>query len=263
MKRLFIMDNEGNIDLNKEWLHMIPEFSVILHRVWKCEGDADGRKKLMQHRIFNYIYLTIDFASPLFTWDNDARLLEALKSQNLKSGDIEDPKVQAALRKYDEYQQESSPKLKALRGMHMALDKMNAKMETINLDEVDKQGKPMYTPSTITRFMKEINAAYDALETMERRVMEELKKEGGNTIRGTATLGGKEGKRREFMEGAGPMQTEIQKSVDKALEEGKEIATITGDSMDFREMGAMLSKMTGEEEEYENLNEEEGEEDVP
>jgi hypothetical protein len=263
MKRLFIMDNEGNVDLNKEWLHMIPEFSILLHRVWRCEGDADGRKKLMQRRIFNYIYLTIDFASPLFTWENDARLLEALKSQNLKSGDVEEDKVQAAIRKYDEYQQESSPKLKALRGMHNALDKMNEKMETINLDEVDKQGKPLYTPSTITRFMKEINAAYDALETMERRVLEELKKEGGNTIRGTATLGGKEGKRKEFQEGAGPTQSEVQKSVDKALEEGKEIAVIGESSTGFREMGAILNKMTSEEEEYENLNEEEeGEDDV-
>lgn len=257
------MDNEGNIDLNKEWLHMIPEFSVLLHRIWKVEGDSDGRKKLMQRRIFNYIYLTVDFASPLFSWDNDARLLEALKSQNLKSGDVEDPKVQAAIRKYDEYQQESSPKLKALRGMHVVLDKMNTYLETISLEERDNQGKAIHTPSSITRAMKEMNAAYDALETMERRVLEELKKEGGNTIRGTATLGGKEGKRKEFQESAGPMVSEVQKSIEKAIEDGKEIALTEASSSDFRTVGGMLLKMTREEEEYENLNDgEEGEDDV-
>jgi hypothetical protein len=239
---------DGEIDLNKEWLHMIPEFSIILHRVWKCEGDADGRKKLMQHRIFNYIYLTIDFGSPLFSWEKEAREVEAMKSQNLKPGDITDPKVQAALRKYDEYQQESSPKLKALRGMHAALDKMNDHLQTIDLSEEDKQGKPKYTVATITRAMKEMNAAYDALETMERRVLEELKKEGGNTIRGTATLGGKEGKRKaeDWVEGAGPMQSEIQKSIEKAIDEDAEVVLSTPGA-DFRRMGAALKRFINEE----------------
>lgn len=262
------MDNEGNIDLNKEWLHMVPEFSLILHRVWKCEGDADGRKKLMQRRIFNYIYLTVDFASPLFTWDEDARLMEAMKAQNLKSGDIEDPKVQAAIRKYYEYQQESSPKLKALRAMHAALDKMNDQLETIDLQAEDKQGKPKYTVGVITKAMKEINAAYDALETMERRVLEELKKEGGNTIRGTATLGGKEGKRKDWQESAGPMKSAIQKSIDSAVEDAEEndedIAVYNSSSMNFRSMGAKIQTMI-KDDEYENLNEvdeEEGEADV-
>lgn len=262
MKRLFVMDNEGNIDLNKDWLHMIPEFSIILHRVWKCDGDSDGRKKLMQRRIFNYIYLTIDFASPLFTWDKDARLLEAMKSQSLKSGDIEDPKVQAAIRRYDEMQQESVPALKALRGLYSALSKMNDFLETVDFAAEDKQGKPKYTPNSITQYAKNINSAYDAINQMERRVMEELKKEGGNTIRGTATLGGREGKRKEWQESAGPMKSEITKSVDKALEEGKEILVMEAGVVDFRAMGGALNSMTKGEGEYENLNEEEGDDYV-
>lgn len=264
MKRLFVMDNEGNIDLNKDWLHMIPEFSTLLHRVWKVEGDADGRKKLMQRRIFNYIYLTIDFASPLFTWDKDSKLLEGMKSQNLKSGDIEDPKVQAAIRRYEEMQYESVPALKALRGLYSALSKMNDFLEDVDFAAEDKQGKPKYTPNSITQYAKNINAAYDAINTMERRVMEDLKKEGGNTIRGAATLGGKEGKRKEWQEGAGPMQSEIQKSVEKAIEEGTEITAVGEPATSFRAMGGLLKKFTSQEEEYENLNDgEEGDEDVP
>lgn len=248
MKRLFVMDNEGNIDLNKEWLHMIPEFSVLLHRKWMCEGDADGRKKLMQRRIFSYIYLILDFGSPLFTWEEEARHIEALKSQNLKEGDVQEDKVKAAIRKYDEYLQESSPKLKALRTMHATINKMNTYLENINLEERDKQEKAVHTPATITRAMKDMNAMYDALETMERRVMEEMKKEGGNTIRGTATLGGREGKRKaeDWVESAGPMSSEIQKSIDKAIAEDKQIAAVTG-AVDFRRMGATLKAYINEE----------------
>ena len=265
MKRLFVIDNEGNIDLNKEWLHMVPEFSIILHRKWLCEGDADGRKKLMQRRIFSYIYLTEDFGSHLFTWTEEARHIEALKLQNLKEGDVQEEKVKAAIKKYSEYVQESSPKLKALRGMYAALERMNTYLESIDLNERDKQEKAVHTPSSITRAIKEMNAAYDALETMERRVMEELKKEGGNTIRGTASLGGKEGKRKasEWTESAGPMSSEIQKSVEKAIEEGKEIIAVPVGA-DFRSMGGALKRFINDEPDMETrLEAEEDEEDVP
>lgn len=235
------------IDLNKEWLHLIPEFNMILHRVWKCEGDADGRKKVMQHRVFGYIYLTIDFASPYFTWTKEARETEAMKAMQLKEGDIQDPKVQAAIRRYDEMQQESVPALKALRGLYSALDKMNTFLEDIDFTQEDKQGKPKYTPNSITMYAKNINAAYDAITQMERRVMESLMAEGGNTIRGTATLGGKEGKRKkEWAEGSGPTETELQKSVDDAIENDKDFVTVDSQA-DFRRMGAHLKTLTGEE----------------
>lgn len=247
MKRLFIINNDYEIDLNKEWLHLVPEFSVILHRVWKCEGDADGRKKLMQRRVFGYIYLTVDYASHLFTWTEEARKAEALKMMKLKPGDIEHPNVQAAIKKYEELQLESVPALKALRGMYGALERMNDYLENIDFNDVDKTGKPKHTPASVTRAIKDMNAAYDAMATMERRVMEDLKKEGGNTIRGTATLGGKEGKRKkEWVEGTGPTSNEVQKSIEKAIENDEDIIP-TDSQISFRRMGEYLKSLTKEE----------------
>lgn len=247
MKRLFIVDNNNEIDLNKEWLHLIPEFSKILHRRWLCEGDSDGRKKFMARRIFGYIYLTIDYASPLFTWTDEARHEEAIKMMQLKPGDLESDGVKEAIVEYDRMQNESTPALQALRSMYAALRHMNDYLKTINLNDVDKQGKPKHTPASITRAVKEMNSAYDAVNTMERRVLEDLKKEA-NTIRGTATLGGKEGKRREWKEGSGATQVELQKSVEIALEEGKQIATVDT-SPDFRQMGGYLMNITKDDEE--------------
>lgn len=248
MKRLFVVSNDYEIDLNKEWLHLVPEFSIILHRVWKCEGDADGRKKVMQKKIFGYIWLVVDYGSILFTWDKDARKQEALKMMGLKEADVDEPKVAAAVVEYERLQLESVPALKALRGMYASLDKMNEFLEDIDLAAEDKQGKPKYTPSAITRAVKEMNAAYDSVAIMERRVMEQLKKEGSNTIRGTATLGGKEGKRRkEWAEGVGPVSTELQKSVEKAIDEDESLA-ITDTTPDFKNMGSYLKDLTKDEE---------------
>lgn len=249
MKRLFVIDNDNDMDLNKEWLHLIPEFSIILHRVWKCEGDADGRKKLMQRRVFGYIYLTVDYASPLFTWEKDARQMEAMKMMNLKSGDLEHENIMAAIKKYDDMQYECAPTMKALRAMYASVDKMNQFLEDIDLSQVDKQGKPMYTPASITRAIKEMNAAYDAIHTMERRVQEQLKQEGGNTIRGTATLGGREGKRdKNWSEGSGPTTTEVQKSINEAIENGKVVAAVNSPT-DYRSMGNYLNDLTKDTEE--------------
>lgn len=257
MRRLFVMDNDGELDLNKEWLHMIPEFSIILHRVWKCEGDADGRKKTMQKKIFKYIWLTIDYASPLFTWQKDARCLEAMAQQNLKSGDIEHPTIVAAIEYYEYLQSESVPELKALKGMYASLDKMNEFLEHIDFKAEDKQGKPKYTPSTVTRAIKDINMAYDAIATMEHRVTERLKKEGGNTIRGTATLGGMEGKRKkEWAEGAGPAGSEIQKSIEAAGDDN--MIAVEGEA-NFRKMGAYLKNITSDD--YDGTDDLEGGED--
>lgn len=249
MKRLFVVDNDYKIDLNKEWLHLIPEFSVILHRIWKCEGDSDGRKKLMQFRVFGYIYLTIDFGSHLFTWTEEARKAEALKILQLKEGDIDHPTIESAIKEYERLQLETVPALKALRGMYAVLEKMNSFFETIDFSEVDKQGKPKHTPNSINNAIKNMNASYDALATMERRVMESLKSEGGNTIRGTATMGSKEGKRKkDWVEGKGPEKNELEKSIEQAIEDGTDLLPV--DSLpDFRTMGKYLKDITSEEEE--------------
>src|SRR5687767_1513164 len=114
MKRLFVLNNENDLDLNKEWLHLIPEFAAILHRVWKVEGDADGRKKVMQRRVFGYIYFMYDFSSPIYTWKEDRRKEEALARVSLKPADVEESKVKDAIDTYKYLQYESVPALKAL-----------------------------------------------------------------------------------------------------------------------------------------------------
>jgi hypothetical protein len=249
MKRLFVINNENDLDLNKEWLHLIPEFSIILHRVWKVEGDSDGRKKYMQRRIFGYIYFMYDLSSPIYTWKEERRKEEALLRVNLKPADVEEEKVRIAVETYKYLQYESIPALKALDAMYASLSSMNEYLTTIDLNEVDKQGKPKHTPASITRAIKDMNAAYDAVATMERRIMEKMKEEGGNTIRGTATLGGKEGKRnKEWKEGEGPTKTEIQKSVENAIETGQTLASFEPQA-DFRKMGAMIRAYTSEGEE--------------
>lgn len=227
MKRLFIIDSDYNVELNKEWLYLVPEFKKIMQRKWSCEGDYDGRKKIMQQRVFGYIYLMLEYASPLFNYEEDARRAEALSMMNLKPGDIDEAGVAAAYKKYEELMEGQSRILLSLRGVYAVMDKMDNHLKTIDFNAVDKMGKPLHTPASVIRVVKDMNMAYDSIQQMERRVMEDMKKEG-NTIRGKATLGGKEGKRAAtiWTEGIGPEDNEISKSIENAIEDGKPVATV-------------------------------------
>lgn len=241
MNKLFVVNSDFELDLNKEWLHLVPEFSVILHRKWKVEGDSDGRKKLMQRRLFGYMYLIFDYASPLLNFDTETRHQEALRMMKLKEGDLQSEGVGAAMKKFEFFVENSSRILKTLRVMYTVLDKMDEHLRTIDFTAVDKQGKLLYTTNSVIKSMKDMNSMYDSIQQLERRVMDDLKKEA-NTIRGSAILGGKEAKVRDGVwEETGP-QIEQQELTDETLQAIKLPTSM-------QNLGAYISELTKEEEE--------------
>lgn len=247
MKRLFVISNDNEMDLNKEWLHLVPEFARVLHRRWFCEGDADGRKKIMARRIFGYIYLMVDYASPLFTWEEDARRAEAMKMMQLTAADLDTDGVQDAYDKYQELVQESSVILKSLKSVYSTIHKMQEYMDSIDFTKEDKQGKLQWTPAQAVKTIKDMNSMYDAVQQLERRVMEDLKKEA-NTIRGTATLGGREGKRKkEWTEASSSVDAAVKDTINEAIENDQTIVA-TDREPDFRDIGGMLRELTKDQE---------------
>lgn len=53
---LFIISQEGVLELNKDELREIPEFREILFQDKGSEGDHDGRKKLYAFKVFKFIH---------------------------------------------------------------------------------------------------------------------------------------------------------------------------------------------------------------
>lgn len=249
MKRLFVIDSDLNMDLNREWLYLVPEFNKLMRQKIKWDGDYDGRRKIYQMRVFGYIYLMLDFASPLFNYEEDARRAEAMGMMNLKPDDIDKADVVAAYMRYDVLIENSSRMLKSLRGAYGMLDKLDDHFSKISFDETDKMGRPKYNSSVVSKSIKDINAMYDSLQTMERRVMDDLKQES-NTIRGRATLGGKEGKRTTtvWVEGGSKMASEINQAIQEGVEADKDIVA-TELQPTMANLGNFIKPLTADEDE--------------
>ena len=59
MSKLFTMDANLKVELNKAELLLIPEFSALIRRDRGSEGDHDGRKKFHARKEFTFIYFLI------------------------------------------------------------------------------------------------------------------------------------------------------------------------------------------------------------
>lgn len=197
---LFKITPTYDVELNKEWMLLIPEFKTLIHADKGSQGDHDGRKKLKARKQFGYIYFVVDFKSPIESWEFSKKHDEALRYTGLDEKDVSNASVRKALEKYEELQLEAARALRSLKSARKALDAIDEYYENINFQEKDKQGKLLHNPKEVASSVAGLNKMYDELEKFERRVYEQLKE--STTIRGQASLGDKEHKQTGRTEGA-------------------------------------------------------------
>lgn len=191
--RLFTINELYEVELNKEWVMMIPEFAVLIRRDKGSAGDYRGEKKLKAKRELAYIYFCLDFTSPLREWEDDERKAEALRYAGLSADDIDD-KVLEAWTTYEVLLHQSSRSLKTLNALKKGMDQLDNYFQNVNFETRDKQGKAYYTPEAYIGNISKLPKMNEAVKQYEKMVEEELKADGG--IRGKRELGGKEGTRR-------------------------------------------------------------------
>jgi hypothetical protein len=205
MQNLFEFNSQtGMIQLNREWIWMVPEFKEILVRSKPVKGDADGRKKLHAQRVFTWIYMMVDFKSPLRDMTDEDRLAEALRCSDLEPEDITD-QVRRALDVYDAYQDNAARSLRTLKSMRKSLKQLDNYFETIDFNAKDKKGELLHSAKEYLANLGSVKKAYESYEEFEDRVYRELTK--GESVRGAKVLGGKEGKRTSWQEGRRPAAT--------------------------------------------------------
>jgi hypothetical protein len=190
--RLFTVREDYQVDLNKDWLYLIPEFAELIRRDKGSKGDYRGDRKLKARREFTFIYFDLDFTSPIREYGEWERREEAMKYADLKESDL-DAAVMAAHAKYNELLNKSARSLKTLKAVEKSLDALDSYFEDVDFTKVDKKGELVHTPNQYLGNIERLDKAYTSIERFRKRVEEELK--GDSSIRGTATLGGKEGKR--------------------------------------------------------------------
>jgi len=203
MQNLFEFDiHSGFIKLNREWIAMVPEFKEIIQAKTPSRGDTENKKKLHAIKVFTYIFMLVDFKSPLRNMDPAEKVKEALRVSELTDKDIND-KVKKALATYEWYQENSARSLRTLKAMRGSLDKADRYFENVDFSAVDKKGELKYSMKDYQAVFKNMADTYKSFEEFERRVYEELM-QAARTIRGQRSLGGKEGTRKEWQEGKRP-----------------------------------------------------------
>lgn len=203
--RLFFINEQYEVELNKEWILLIPEFSALLKRDKGSKGDYRGDLKLKARKELAYLYFCLDFTSPLRYWSEEDKKAEALRYTGLAEEDIDD-KVMEAWAVYEKLLEQSARSLKTLKALNKGLDALDSYFQNVNFTEKDKLGKAYYTPEDYIGNITKLPKMRNALKEYEDAVEQELKADTG--IRGKATLGGKEGKRKEkvWSEGGPPAE---------------------------------------------------------
>lgn len=202
MNALFIINPDTQeIDLNKEWIFMIPEFNQLLRRDKGSPKDYRGDRKLKARKELTWIHLMLAFNSPLRAYDDDARLAEALRCTGLTQADI-DAEIMVAHDKYHEMMYEAAPSLRTLESLKKGLTSLNKYFAEVNFETVDSLKRQKYTAKEYIDNIKNLPAMNKAIKEFENMVEEELKEDGG--IRGKKKLGLTEGARKSNWSEGGP-----------------------------------------------------------
>jgi hypothetical protein len=202
MQNLFEYNQHtGLIQLNRVWINMVPEFKTILIKSKPCNGDYDGRKKLYAQRVFTFIYMLVDFKSPLRDMEEVEKRKEALRCAELEEADIVE-QVKVATGIYEWYQENAARSLRTVKAMRKGLDEMDNYFSSVNFKDRDKKGELVHTAKDLIANMKSMKSVYESYKEFEESVFQELLAE--ETVRGDRKLGGKEGKRTTWQEGKRP-----------------------------------------------------------
>lgn len=190
---LFRINENYELELNKEWILMIPSFAAVLKGDKGSTGDSEGRKKVRAKKQLAYVYFMIDFKSPIENWEFGKRHLEALRYTDLKESDVSSKIMQEALAEYEKIQLESARSLRTLKAARKGVDAVDSYFENLDFNLKDRVGRLVHNPKDVPDNISKLNKMYDEMKKFEKRVHEELKE--SDAIRGQATLGDKENRR--------------------------------------------------------------------
>lgn len=202
MRPLFVINPDTQeIDLNKEWIYMIPEFAALLKRDKGSPGDYRGDRKLKARKELTWIHLMLAFNSPLRDFEEVERRAEAFRSTGLTEADI-DKEVMTAHDHYHEMMYKAARSLRTLESLYRGMGALNSYFQDVDFNKVDKLGKAKYTAKEYIGNITDLPKMNKAIKDYENMVEQELKEDGG--IRGKKKLGITEGHRKQDWSEGGP-----------------------------------------------------------
>lgn len=183
--KIFIFENQKLV-INKEEVLLVKEFNDL----WetnrnKIEGDSRGIDKKRAFREFTYIYLMYDWESPYKNFSDTERKNTAIEDSSLTSKQLTDDKFLAACKKYQMMQ--DTQMLKLLKGAYRAIDELTLYYETIDLQERDGEGKPIFNAKQLLDSLSGLGKTIESIERLEEVVKKQ--REVGSKLRGDVEPG--------------------------------------------------------------------------
>lgn len=143
------------------------------------EGKVVARKELA------YVYHMIDPMSPYMDGFTEEEREEQLPDDLFPDEDWEpDQAVQDAMTWYEEVN--LTEKQRVLRSAIRSIQELRNHLDTVDLDERDENGKPIWKPKDHIRVLKDMGSVIDGLEDIEEAVEREQAEDGA--IRGGAEV---------------------------------------------------------------------------
>jgi hypothetical protein len=172
---------ERNVIVSPEAL-LIPEFEEIYKRD-KSKDKAKAIKEL------SYIYFISDYKSPYISSLSPDALKRTIGKDFMKDEDYEpDSKILAAIDKYKSIQR--TPSMLLLNASLQTVHNLTDYLQNIDLQERDKNDKPIYKPSDVTNSLKNIGGIVDSLNKVRANVEKEIQEAA--TLRGQRKKGNRE-----------------------------------------------------------------------
>lgn len=188
MLHLFEYDNtENKVVINEPDILLIKEFSDL----WtndrnKTKKDPKGVLKSRAFRELKYIYLAIDWRSPYNQYTSQEKHEAALIDAELTQEEFDDPTFRAACRKYQALQNASRIGT-LLQSQYGIIDKMKIYFDTLNFDERDETGKPIFKMKDVIAEIANTAKVLEGIKTLEdlyKKEQEAEKELRGGTEKG-------------------------------------------------------------------------------
>tara|TARA_R110000744_G_scaffold73554_2_gene147302 strand:+ start:257 stop:754 length:498 start_codon:yes stop_codon:yes gene_type:complete len=121
-----------------------------------------------------FVYFYTDYGSPYAVYDKGERRKKIETDLKVKYS----PKIRIAIEKYKELSETSAIKL--LKAAKSSINKLETYFETINLDILDDNGKPIYSAKDLIANLSNMGKVVSGLEELEELVQKQQAKQNPN-----------------------------------------------------------------------------------
>lgn len=188
----------GKVVMNPHSLAM-PEFRYLWDR------DKDEDKDNAVREISYVVYLCDESAGNPYRAYREGEREEVLRKDFIKNMKWKpDKHIEAAIKKYKEATQTTNSRL--LKAAKNAAEKLSEYFDMIDFNEVDKDGKPVFSAKELSSNLSAVGNIVKSLNQLEDMVKKEQLE--ANTVRGGGEIGFYELPRRDFDYGDGIAEDE-------------------------------------------------------